>query len=188
MHKNKAFFLDRDGVIIKNVPYLNSLKDLEFLPGVDSAIKLINNFGYKCIVITNQSGIARGSVSLDQIFSIHEYIKKSLEKAGATIDAFYLCPHYLRGKIETYTIDCNCRKPRPGMFFQAAKDHNLSLMNSIMVGDSIIDIEAGRNAGCQSFLLYNQIVIKGKNIIFQSLEEAVTFIFLHNNDPSGNTD
>jgi D-glycero-D-manno-heptose 1,7-bisphosphate phosphatase len=188
MHKNKAFFLDRDGVIVRNVPYLNSINNLEFLPGVDSAIKLINNFGYKCIVITNQSGVARGIVSVDQIFSIHEYVKKSLEKAGAIIDAFYFCPHHLKGKIRTYTIECNCRKPRPGMFFQAAKEHNLSLANSIMIGDSNIDIEAGRNAGCKSFLLYNQTVIRGRRISFQSLKEAVTFILSHNKDPGNNTD
>jgi D-glycero-D-manno-heptose 1,7-bisphosphate phosphatase len=187
MHKNKAFFLDRDGVIIRNVPYLNTTKDLEFLPGVDNAIKLINNFGYKCIVITNQSGIARGIVSVDQVFSIHEYVKKSLEKAGAIIDAFYFCPHHLKGNIAMYTVECDCRKPRSGMFFQAAKDHNLSLVDSIMVGDSNIDIEAGRNAGCKSFLLYNQTVISGEKITFQSLREVVTFILLHNEDSDSNT-
>jgi D-glycero-D-manno-heptose 1,7-bisphosphate phosphatase len=188
MHKNKAFFLDRDGVIIKNVPYLKSIKDLEILPGVDIAIKLVNNFGYKCIVITNQSGIARGIIALDQIFSIHQYIKKSLEKTGAIIDAFYLCPHHLGGKIDSYTVDCDCRKPRPGMFLQAAKDHNLSLPNSIMVGDSPIDVEAGRNAGCQSLLLYSQIMIEGKSITFRSLKEAVTFILLHSEESRGNKD
>jgi D-glycero-D-manno-heptose 1,7-bisphosphate phosphatase len=186
--KNRAFFLDRDGVIIKNIPYLNTVKDLEFLPGVYSAIKQINDFGYKCIVITNQSGVARGIVSVDQIFSIHEYLRRSLEKAGAIIDAFYFCPHHLRGKIRKYTIECDCRKPRSGMFFQAAKEHNLSLANSIMVGDSNIDVEAGRNAGCKSFLLYNQTVISGKMITFQSLKEAVTFILSHNKDPGNNTE
>jgi D-glycero-D-manno-heptose 1,7-bisphosphate phosphatase len=187
MHKNKAFFLDRDGVIVRNVPYLNTIKDLKLLPGVDSAIKLINSFGYKCIVITNQSGVARGIVSVDQIFSIHEYIKKSLEKAGAIIDAFYFCPHHVKGKIGMYTIECDCRKPRSGMYFRAAKDHNLSLANSIMVGDSNIDIEAGRNAGCESFLLYNQTVIGGKKVTFQSLKEVVSYILLHNKGLGSNT-
>jgi D-glycero-D-manno-heptose 1,7-bisphosphate phosphatase len=176
MQRSKAFFLDRDGVIIKNVPYLNTIKDLKFLPGVDSAIKLINKFGYKCIVITNQSGVARGLVSINEIFFINEYIKKELEKSGAIIDAFYFCPHYLGGKLEMYTVDCNCRKPRSGMLFQAAKDYNLTLANSIMVGDSDIDIEAGRNAGCESFVLYKPTVIRDKIVTFQSLKELVIYL------------
>ena len=157
----------------------NTIKALEFLPEVERAIALINNFGYKCIVITNQSGIARGIVSPDKISFIHEFIKRSLEKTGAMIDAFYFCPHHLEGKIEKYTINCDCRKPKSGMLYQAAEDDSLELATSVMIGDSDIDIEAGRNAGCESFLLYKPTIINGKKVTFRSLMQVVGYILLH---------
>jgi len=175
MHKNKAFFLDRDGVIIKNIPYLNTIDRLEFLPGVESAIRLINKSGYKCIVITNQSGVARGLVSLDELEHIHKYINKSLQKYGAVIDAFYFCPHYPFAKIEEYAIDCDCRKPRAGMFYQAARDHALDLPNSVMVGDKSIDIDAGINAGCESFQINNS-VLGNIESGYMSLKQVVNYV------------
>jgi len=176
MHKNKAFFLDRDGVIIKNIPYLNTIEELEFLPGIENAIRLINESGYKCIVITNQSGVARGLVSLDELELIHKYINKSLRKHGAIIDAFYFCPHYPSAKIARYAVNCDCRKPRAGMFYQAAKDHKVDLSNSVMVGDKSIDIAAGVNAGCETYQISNSGVFEGNKPVYTSLKQVVDFV------------
>ena len=176
MRRNKAFFLDRDGVIIKNIPYLNSIGGLEFLPGVEYAIRLINKSGYKCIVITNQSGVARGLVSIDQIEIIHKYIKKSLRKHGAIIDAFYFCPHHPSAKIAKYAINCECRKPRAGMFYQAAKDHKLDLSDSVMVGDNNIDIAAGVNAGCETFQINSNRGDGEYKTGYVSLKQVVSYV------------
>jgi D,D-heptose 1,7-bisphosphate phosphatase len=176
MHKNKAFFLDRDGVIIKNIPYLNTIEHLEFLPGVEEAIRLINKSGYKCIVITNQSGVARGLVSLDEIESIHKYINKSLRKYGAIIDAFYFCPHHPSAKIAKYAINCDCRKPRAGMFYEASKDHKVDLSNSVMVGDKSIDIAAGSNAGCECFQINSSDEFAGNKTAYMGLKQIVNYV------------
>lgn len=176
MYKNKAFFLDRDGVIIKDVPYLNTIHGIEFLPGVKNAIKIINKSGYKCIIITNQSAIARGIASLEEVYSIHRYIRESLLKDGAIVDAIYFCPHLLRAKISKYAINCNCRKPRSGMFYEAAKDHKVDLANSIMVGDKKSDIVAGGKVGCKSFQLYKPNIHRGERVTFMSLLEVVNFV------------
>jgi D-glycero-D-manno-heptose 1,7-bisphosphate phosphatase len=176
MHKNRAFFLDRDGVIIKNIPYLNNINELEFLPGVKDAIRLINKSGYKCIVITNQSGVARGLISLNEIESLHKYINKSLREYGAVIDAFYFCPHHPSARITKYAIDCDCRKPRAGLFYEASRDHKVDLSNSIMVGDKSIDIAAGLKAGCECFQINNRVVIGGNKTAYMSLGQVVNYV------------
>jgi D-glycero-D-manno-heptose 1,7-bisphosphate phosphatase len=176
MYKNRAFFLDRDGVIIKNVPYLNTINGIEFLSGVKNAIKIINKSGYKCIIITNQSAIARGIASLEEVYSIHQYIRESLLRDGAIVDAIYFCPHLLRAKISKYAINCNCRKPKSGMLYKAARDHKVDLANSIMVGDKKSDIIAGGIAGCKSFQLYKPNMHKGEWVTFMSLLEVVNFV------------
>lgn len=176
MYKNKAFFLDRDGVIIKDVPYLNTIHGIEFLPGVNNAIKIINKSGYKCIIITNQSTVARGIASLEKVYSIHRYIRKSLLREGAIVDDIYFCPHLVNGKISKYAINCNCRKPRSGMFHRAAKEHKVDLASSIMVGDKRSDIVAGGRVGCKSFQLYKTNIHRGEWVTFMSLLEVVKFV------------
>src|SRR6266487_2257495 len=175
--QNKAFFLDRDGVVIKDVPYLSKVHEIEFLPGVDRAIKRIKDYGYKCIVITNQSGIARGLISWDELSYINTYLRKSLERTGAIIDDIYVCPHHPDGKVKEYAIKCSCRKPGNAMILQAAVEHKLDLSRSIMIGDQDIDVEAGITAGCNSFLLYKPNLLLGMQVTFNNLEEAVKYIY-----------
>jgi len=153
MPKNKAFFLDRDGVIIKNIPYLHKIEDIEFISGVNDAIKMINHNGYKCIIVTNQSGVARGILTINKVNEINEFIKNYLEINGAKIDEFYICPHYPDGVIKKYSIVCDCRKPKPGMLKEAAKKYDIELLNSYMIGDKKSDKEAGEEVGCKSFQL-----------------------------------
>lgn len=156
-NKQKAIFLDRDGTINKYVGFLRNIDDFELLPGVAEAIKAINNSGYLAIVVTNQPVIARGEVTFDQLNEIHNKMETLLGQEGAYLDAIYFCPHHpdngYEGEIPELKIDCDCRKPKPGMLLKAAKDFNIDLNQSWMVGDVKNDILAGKNAGCKTALI-----------------------------------
>lgn len=157
-NKQKAIFLDRDGTLNKYVGFLRNIDDFELIEGVPEAIKLINQSGYLAIVVTNQPVIARGEVSWDELNEIHRKMETLLGKEGAYIDGIYICPHHpdkgFEGERPEYKIDCDCRKPKPGMFLKAAKDFNIDLSLSYMIGDDNRDIEAGNNAGLKnSYLL-----------------------------------
>lgn len=153
----KAIFLDRDGTINRYVGFLRSPDDFELLPGVAEAIKFINDSGYLAIVVTNQPVIARGEVTVPQLTNIHNKMETLLGLKGAYINGLYYCPHHpdsgFAGEIKSLKIDCDCRKPKPGLIFQAARDFNIDLENSWMIGDSNQDIEAGNAAGCKTILL-----------------------------------
>ena len=152
--KQKAIFLDRDGTINRYVGFLTDIDDFVLNDGVSEAIKKINNSKYLCIVITNQPVIARGEVTFDQLKMIHNKMETLLGKDGAYIDGLYFCPHHpdsgYEGEIKELKIDCDCRKPKPGMFYKAAKDFNIDLNESYMIGDSDNDVLAGNAAGCKS--------------------------------------
>ena len=156
-NKQKAIFLDRDGTINKYVGFLRNIDDFELIEGVSEAIKQINQSGYLAIVVTNQPVIARGEVSWDELHEIHKKMETLLGMEGAYIDGIYICPHHpdkgFEGERPEYKIDCNCRKPKPGLLLQAAKDFNIDLSQSIMIGDSERDIEAGNNADCKETFL-----------------------------------
>lgn len=156
-NKQKAVFLDRDGTINKYVGFLKDIRDFELLPGVAQAIKKINESGYLAIVVTNQPVIARGEITIDQLNEIHNKMETMLGREGAYLDAIYYCPHHphkgYEGEITKLKISCDCRKPKPGMLIQAAKDFNIELSQSIMIGDSENDILAGKNAGCKTVLI-----------------------------------
>ena len=151
--KQKAVFLDRDGTINKYVGFLRRTDEFELLPGVAEAIKAINKSGYLAIVVTNQPVIARGECTWDELERIHDKMETELGKEGAFVDAVYVCPHHpdkgFEGERLEYKFDCDCRKPKVGLFLQAANDFNIDLTQSIMVGDSDRDVEAGENAGCK---------------------------------------
>lgn len=151
-NKQKAIFLDRDGTINKYVGFLRNIDDFELLNGVSEAIKLINQSGYLAIVVTNQPVIARGEVTWDELHDIHKKMETLLGKDGAYIDGIYICPHHpdkgFEGERPEYKIDCDCRKPKPGLLIQAAADFNIDLSQSIMIGDDERDVKAGKNAGC----------------------------------------
>lgn len=155
-NKQKAIFLDRDGTINKYVGFLRHINDFDLIEGVADAIKLINQSEYLAIVVTNQPVIARGEVSWEELNEIHQKMTTLLGKAGTYVDGIYICPHHpdkgFEGERPEYKIDCSCRKPKPGLLLQAAKDFNIDLSQSAMIGDSTRDVEAGRAAGChQSF-------------------------------------
>ncbi|MGA3199235.1 MAG: HAD family hydrolase [Halobacteriota archaeon] len=142
----RAVFLDRDGVINQKAPegqYVTRWEDFEFLPGVVEGITLLNRASYYVIVVTNQRCIAKGLMTTAELEEMHQRMSAFLARAGATIDAIYYCPH----EAEKF---CNCRKPTPGMLLDAASSRGIDLPASWMIGDSDIDVEAGKNAGCKT--------------------------------------
>lgn len=151
--KYKAVFLDRDGTINVEKDYLCKIEDFEFIPGAPEAIKRLKNSGYLVIVVSNQSGIARGYFDESAVDVLHQHIQTALNHFGTSIDAFYYCPHHpVQGKGE-YKLQCNCRKGAPGMLLQAAEEYDINLQQSYMIGDKLADIEAGERAGCKSLLV-----------------------------------
>lgn len=156
-NKQRAVFLDRDGTINKYVGFLRNLDEFELIDGVATAIKRINKLGYLTVVVTNQPVIARGEVSFEELEEIHNKMETLLGMEGAYLDAVYYCPHHphngYEGERPELKIDCECRKPKPGMLLKAARDWNIDLSQSWMVGDGENDIRAGRNVGCSTALI-----------------------------------
>lgn len=148
-----AVFLDRDGTINEEKNYLHRIEDFTFIPGVPEAIRRLKEAGYKVIVVTNQSGVARGYFSRADVDRLHEHIQRELAKIETAVDAFYLCPHHPEKGQGEFKVDCDCRKGKPGMLLQAAAEHGIDLTASWMVGDKRADLEAGRAAGCRSLLV-----------------------------------
>ena len=149
----RAVFLDRDGTINVERDYLHRIADFEFIPGAPEAIKRLSDAGFLVIVVTNQAGVARGYYDETAVAALHEHIQQLLAEYGTRIDAFYHCPHHPTEGIGDYRIECDCRKGSPGMLLQAAREHDIDLDRSFMVGDKLADVEAGINAGCQPILV-----------------------------------
>ncbi len=156
-NKQKAIFLDRDGTINEYVGFLTNIDEFKLLDGVTDAIKKINASGFLAIVVTNQPVVARGEVTYEQLDEIHHKMETLLGQEGAYLDAIYYCPHHphsgYAGEVKSLKIECECRKPKPGMLMKAAKDYNIDLEQSWMIGDSKNDILAGKNAGCKTVLI-----------------------------------
>lgn len=180
-NKQRAIFLDRDGTINKNVGFLRNIDKFEIIPGVEEAIRKINDSGYLTIVVTNQPVIARGEVTRDQLQEIHNKMETLLGQEGAYLDAIYFCPHHPEkgfvGEIPELKINCNCRKPKPGLLLRAAEDFNIDLSQSWIVGDGVNDIKAGQNAGCRTALISDVDNDFGQMITVTSLMDFTNNIF-----------
>ena len=168
-NKQKAIFLDRDGTINKYVGFLTKPEQFELLTGVAEAIKMINKSGYLAIVVTNQPVIARGDCTWEELQQIHDKMETDLGKEGAFLDAIYICPHHkdkgFEGERPEYKFDCECRKPKPGLLLQATEDFNIDLYQSIMIGDSERDVEAGKRAGCKDGILIDTNTESLKDVV-----------------------
>lgn len=177
-NKQRAVFLDRDGTINKYVGFLRNTDDFELLPCVAEAIRAINASGYLAIVITNQPVIARGEVTYEQLQEIHNKMETLLGAEGAYLDAIYYCPHHphkgYEGEVPELKIECECRKPKPGMLLEAAQDFNIDLRQSWMVGDSENDIKAGKAAGCKTALI--GVADYSQDVTVSSLGEFVKYL------------
>jgi D-glycero-D-manno-heptose 1,7-bisphosphate phosphatase len=158
---NRAVFLDRDGVINevfyhKEMGILDSpftVDQLNMYPDVGKAVNKFHELGFKVIVVSNQPGIAKDQYTLDVFEEIRKKMKTGLAKDGASIDAEYYCLHHPDAKIKEYKVICECRKPKPGLLFKAAEEHDINLKDSWMIGDGIMDIQAGMKAGCKTILI-----------------------------------
>jgi D-glycero-D-manno-heptose 1,7-bisphosphate phosphatase len=148
----RAVFLDRDGTINIEKDYLYQIQDFEFVPGAAEAVLLLNQAGFMVVVVTNQSGVARGYYTENDVENLHRHISGELEKTGAHVNAWLYCPHHPSGR-GSYALPCNCRKPLPGMLTEAARRYDIDLENSVMIGDKMADIEAGLAAGCRTMLV-----------------------------------
>jgi D-glycero-D-manno-heptose 1,7-bisphosphate phosphatase len=148
----RAVFIDRDGTINVEKEYLYRTDDFAFIPGAPQAIRLLNEAGFLVVVVSNQSGVARGYYTEEDVQLLHRHIASQLEQSGARVDAWLYCPHHPAGR-GSYALPCRCRKPLPGMLLEAAGRFDIDLASSIMIGDKLVDVEAGVAAGCRSILV-----------------------------------
>ena len=142
-----AAFIDRDGVLNVDHGYVFRVQDFEWLPGAIDALGQLQRAGYALVVITNQSGVARGLYTLADVDLLHAHLRADLQAHGVQLTGIYACPHHPDGVVPEYSVNCACRKPMPGMIDQAAREHGLDLAASCLFGDKASDIEAGRRAG-----------------------------------------
>lgn len=184
-NQRPAIFLDRDGVLCQDMDTKPTVDNFQLLPQVPSAIKLINQSSYLSIIVTNQPMIAKGFVTFQEVHQTNKTLETQLGKDNCYIDGIYICPHHpdkgFEGEIKELKINCDCRKPKPGMILKAQKDFNIDLHQSWMIGDREADLQAGKNAGCKTILVGNII----QNSIFadhqfKNLFEAVSFILKQN--------
>ena len=166
---SKAVFVDRDGTLIEDPGYISDPSVVKLLPGVELAIKSFQQAGYKTVVVTNQSGVARGLLTEETLEKIHAELRRQLAEKGAHLEAIYYCPYLLEGTVENYAIDSDLRKPKPGMLLKAAKELDIDLRASWMVGDSPRYIEAGQRAGCRTV----RVRTRGQPTTAQAEHEAV---------------
>lgn len=150
---NTAVFLDRDGTIIEDPGYLNHPDQVKLLAGAGEAIRELQQLGFKTVVVSNQSGVARGIVTEEVLEQIHERLRSLLASLGASLDGMYYCPYHPEGIIPKYRRDSDWRKPKPGMLLAAAQEMDLDLASSWMIGNNQADIDAGRGAGCRTILI-----------------------------------
>ena len=154
-----VIFLDRDGVVNADIGYLWRREDCVWIPGAPAAIRLFNERGRPVVVVTNQSGVARGYYTEQDVESLHRWMNAELNRQGARIDAFYFCPHHPDGAIPEYTRVCDCRKPQPGMLLQAMEDWRADPAKSVLIGDKESDVAAAAAAGIRGYLF------DGKNLL-----------------------
>lgn len=170
---NRAVFLDRDGVINRKAPegeYVTTWGQMDLLPDVADGIALLNRAGFRVIVVTNQRCVAKGLISIEELNALHARLRTYLESQFAVIDDIYVCPH-------DNIPPCRCRKPEPGMLMEAAREHDLDILHSWMIGDSVADIEAGKAAGCRTVMIRDDLDFPtGPDLTATSLLEAAKLI------------
>lgn len=147
----RAVFIDRDGTLNEECGYLHRVEMCRFIPRAIEAVALLNGAGFQVVVVTNQSGIARGYYTEADMENLHAFMAEQMQGGGARVDAWYFCPHH--PDFQSPADDCLCRKPLPGMLLQAAADLEIDLSSSWMVGDKLADVIAGNSAGCRSILV-----------------------------------
>lgn len=157
--KDKAVFFDRDGVLNVDVAYLYKIEALRWVEGAREAAAYLTDLGYKLFIVTNQSGIARGYYTVEQMQELHSYMQQEIAAAGGKIEKIYYCPHHKEGVVPAYSCDCDCRKPKPGMLLQAFAEYDIDKAQSFLIGDGQRDVQAAEAAGIRGYLF------KGGNLL-----------------------
>ncbi len=152
MRQPRLVLLDRDGVLNMDKGYLYRKQDLEWVPGSREALKELAEAGIPVAVVTNQSGVARGYYGEKDVLLLHSWMVAQIRKAGGDIARFYYCPHHKEGKVAEYAVDCDCRKPKPGMVLRALEELSVAPEDAILIGDSPRDVEAAEAAGVTGYL------------------------------------
>lgn len=184
-----AVFFDRDGTLIEDVGYLSNAAGLRMIPGAAEGVRRLNDRGFLTFVISNQSGVARGYFSEQDLVPIHQRLEAELANAGAHLDHIYYCPHHPTRGRPPYDVECTCRKPRTGMLEQAVKEFNVDLRRSYVIGDKFADVKVGHNAGTRTVLVltgYGPSAVQEcreagitPDAVRPSAAEAVAFIMEH---------
>lgn len=151
----KAVFLDKDGTLVEDVPYNVNPDKIRLCAGALEAVQILAAAGYQILIITNQSGIARGYFSETALIPVENYLRQVLATVDVSLAGFYYCPHHPQGVITEFAINCDCRKPSSGLIKKAAKENRINLQQSWMIGDILNDVEAGNIAGCRTILIDN---------------------------------
>ena len=181
----KAVFIDRDGTLIVERGYITVPDGVELIPGAAAAVARLREAGWKVFVVTNQGCVAKGMITEDELGLIHFRMISLLGEAGAEVDGVYYCPHHPDGDQIDYAVDCDCRKPRPGLLERAAGEHDVELAESVMIGDTLRDLEAGRAAGVRGVLVLTGHGAKtaseehGADHVAPDLAAAVEWLLAH---------
>lgn len=182
---NKAIFLDKDGTLIWDIPYNADPALIQLQERLINGLQKLKKAGFLLVVITNQSGIARGYFPESEIKMIKDRVNQLLQSHNLSLDGFFYCPHHPKGNIPSYSINCDCRKPAPGMLFQAAEQLHINLAGSWMIGDILNDVEAGNRAGCRTILINNGHETRWKlsekrvpDLIADSIDQAADLLLI----------
>jgi D-glycero-D-manno-heptose 1,7-bisphosphate phosphatase len=151
--KMPAVFMDRDGTINEQRGYINHISRFALVPGTAEAIRLLNRHRYLAIIVSNQSGVARGYFPLQLVEDVHSHMRELLKKENAVIDGIFFCPHYRTGVVSEYTVDCDCRKPRTGLIKSACETFDIDMTNSYVIGDRCTDIELAERSNLRGILV-----------------------------------
>jgi D-glycero-D-manno-heptose 1,7-bisphosphate phosphatase len=176
--KRRAVFLDRDGTLNVDTGYVRNPNGVNLIEGAAEGVKRLSDAGFALVIVSNQSGIARGLMTLEQADAVDRQVLSLLRERGVAIAGTYRCPHFPQGRVEAYATECDCRKPKPGLLIRAAADLGLDLPGSWAIGDSHRDVEAAYNAGCKAILLTRSGLAKHSEGVYhaKNLPEAASII------------
>lgn len=149
----RAVFVDRDGTLIEEVGYLDRVERVELYPWTIDAVRALNRAGFRIVLVSNQSGVARGFFSESVVDTVHRHIESLLAAGGAHIDAYYYCPHHPDGKVSEYAVACECRKPKRGLVDRAVQEFGIDPLRSFVVGDRWLDVQLAREVGAKGVLV-----------------------------------
>ena len=174
--KKPAVFIDRDGTVNEQMGYINHLSRFIMLSGAAEAIKLLNSHQYLVIIVSNQSGVARGYYPIELVNEVHAHMRALMEKDGAIVDGIFFCPHHINGSVPEYSIKCNCRKPKTGLIEKACKAFEIDMTNSYVIGDRYSDIELAVRLDIRGILVTSGYGLGDLEYVFPRLSFSPAYV------------